>query len=170
MAAFGTKRRRPARRIYVSFWESSGSAWTDGLGRLRRESPTRDMRASELLLRKMSIFRGWQFPDLIDEIYKPRLKRSQHAALVPELYLARSCAHAGIAGRAQAQGSRCSYFLRAGSMRAGPPCADLIINFNKKHNRAFAGPRCYRGGNTHARRGLGQGGGRVCEPPIGLQT
>jgi hypothetical protein len=22
---------------YVSFWESSGSAWTDGLGRLRRE-------------------------------------------------------------------------------------------------------------------------------------
>jgi hypothetical protein len=33
----GTKRRRPRRRIYVSFWGSSGIAWTDGLGCLRRE-------------------------------------------------------------------------------------------------------------------------------------
>ena len=31
----GTKRRRPRRRIYVGFWESSGSAWKDGLGCLR---------------------------------------------------------------------------------------------------------------------------------------
>src|SRR6202048_597550 len=28
MSARGTKRRRPRRRIYISFWESSGSAWT----------------------------------------------------------------------------------------------------------------------------------------------
>src|SRR3984893_8973116 len=35
-AANGTKRRRPRRRIYVSFWESSGSVWADGLGCLRR--------------------------------------------------------------------------------------------------------------------------------------
>ena len=32
----GTKRRKPRRRVYVSFCGSSGSAWTDGLGRLRR--------------------------------------------------------------------------------------------------------------------------------------
>jgi hypothetical protein len=36
-SASGTKRRRPRRQVYVSFWESSGNAWTDGLGRLRRE-------------------------------------------------------------------------------------------------------------------------------------
>ena len=36
-SARGTKRRRPRRRIYVSFSGSSGSAWTDGLGCLRRE-------------------------------------------------------------------------------------------------------------------------------------
>ena len=35
--ANGTKRRKPRRRVYVSFWGSSGSAWTDGLGYLRRE-------------------------------------------------------------------------------------------------------------------------------------
>ncbi len=35
--AYGTKRRKPRRRVYVSFWGSSGSAWTDGLGCLRRE-------------------------------------------------------------------------------------------------------------------------------------
>jgi hypothetical protein len=29
-AGIGTKRRKPRRRVYVSFWESSGSAWTDG--------------------------------------------------------------------------------------------------------------------------------------------
>ena len=27
-AAHGTKRRKPRRRVYVSFWGSSGSAWT----------------------------------------------------------------------------------------------------------------------------------------------
>ena len=32
----GTKRRKPRRRVYVSFWGGSGSAWTDGLGCLRR--------------------------------------------------------------------------------------------------------------------------------------
>ena len=32
------KRRRPRQRVYVSFWGSSGSAWTNGLGRLRRKS------------------------------------------------------------------------------------------------------------------------------------
>ena len=32
----GTKRRKPRRRVYVSFWGSSGSAWTDGLGCFRR--------------------------------------------------------------------------------------------------------------------------------------
>jgi hypothetical protein len=37
MAASGTKRRKPRRRVYVSFWGSSGSAWTDGLGCLQRE-------------------------------------------------------------------------------------------------------------------------------------
>jgi hypothetical protein len=36
-SGIGTKRRKPRRRIYVSFWESGGSAWTDGLGCLRRE-------------------------------------------------------------------------------------------------------------------------------------
>jgi hypothetical protein len=36
-------------------------------------------------------------------------------------------------------------FFAPGSMRAGPPCAELIINFNKKTNRDFAGPRCYKG-------------------------
>ena len=35
-SACGTKRRKPRRRVYVSFWGSSGSAWTDGLGCLRR--------------------------------------------------------------------------------------------------------------------------------------
>jgi ABC transporter substrate binding protein len=35
-AAYGTKRRRPTRRIYVSFRGSSGSAWVDCLGCLRR--------------------------------------------------------------------------------------------------------------------------------------
>ena len=34
-SAFGTKRRKPRRRVYVSFWGSTGSAWTDGLGCLR---------------------------------------------------------------------------------------------------------------------------------------
>jgi ABC-type uncharacterized transport system substrate-binding protein len=36
-SAYGTKRRKPRRRVYVSFWESSGSAWKDNLGCLRRE-------------------------------------------------------------------------------------------------------------------------------------
>ena len=36
-SAFGTKRRKPRRRVYVGFWESSGSAWADGLGCLRRK-------------------------------------------------------------------------------------------------------------------------------------
>ena len=31
------KAAKPRRRVYVSFWQSSGSAWTDGLGCLRRE-------------------------------------------------------------------------------------------------------------------------------------
>jgi hypothetical protein len=51
-----------------------------------------------------SLFRQRQFPDLIDEIYKPILKQSQHATLVPELYLARFCADSGVEGGAQAQG------------------------------------------------------------------
>jgi hypothetical protein len=38
-SANGTKRRKPRRRVYVSFWESSGSAWTDGLGCRRRKCP-----------------------------------------------------------------------------------------------------------------------------------
>src|SRR5580704_17886204 len=33
------KRRKPRRRVYVSFWGSSGSAWTDGLGGLRGLCP-----------------------------------------------------------------------------------------------------------------------------------
>jgi hypothetical protein len=37
MTAYGTKRRKLRRRVYVSFWGSSGRAWTDGLGRLRPE-------------------------------------------------------------------------------------------------------------------------------------